>query len=269
MTPSGVRSVNNPLYSYKFHPLNSVDFPRDSGPLATKPQTIRASQMDIFLGSLGLKDNVVSYKSLNTLMVDLGSSADRPPSIYSSQKFTSTASLARSKARDLRWKRYMGACTWQSQGSAWISTWQTWRIRDLIRFCEETTPSFPEHHLTAPQLAPSYQCRPPRRHLASNVSQLLHPRRWHGRLLRYFQHQSSICRLCSHAPETFLANVVWYMLGFEFCTTHFSLRVHVSRAQRLEPQPRGAKIRCSHGRHSSLRPPFKHQAAGRQASSLQ
>ncbi|KAI9806999.1 MAG: hypothetical protein M1833_002657 [Piccolia ochrophora] len=41
-TPTGSKSIDNPLYSYKFHPVPSNrDFPRSDGPIATYRETVR------------------------------------------------------------------------------------------------------------------------------------------------------------------------------------------------------------------------------------
>ena len=58
-TASGSRTMANPLYTYRFHPLNANDFPPSSGFLATQPQTIRGANTNGLLSAWKVKTNTV------------------------------------------------------------------------------------------------------------------------------------------------------------------------------------------------------------------
>lgn len=53
-------SVPNPLYLYRFHPLNSNDFPPSEAPIATDPTTVRSPNANAALNNMGAKQGVVS-----------------------------------------------------------------------------------------------------------------------------------------------------------------------------------------------------------------
>jgi len=44
-TPSGVQSVDNPLLTYNFHPLNQTLFPPSDGEIATYNHTVRSPDL--------------------------------------------------------------------------------------------------------------------------------------------------------------------------------------------------------------------------------
>lgn len=59
---SGPRTIDNPLFSYRFHPLQPADFPPSSGGfLATQPQTIRGSNINSYLQSWNVRSQTVSH----------------------------------------------------------------------------------------------------------------------------------------------------------------------------------------------------------------
>jgi tyrosinase len=72
-TPSGKKTITNPLYSYKFHPLSSTDFPASSGPLATKPATVRGPNANAYLASLGLKSQTYDILTRANSFLNFGS----------------------------------------------------------------------------------------------------------------------------------------------------------------------------------------------------
>jgi tyrosinase len=73
MTPTGQKTVNNPLYQYTFPPLDPTYFPTNApdGYLATDKTTIRDPNANAALSSAGLTAATVSSKGTICAIAEL------------------------------------------------------------------------------------------------------------------------------------------------------------------------------------------------------